>query len=170
MNWYQKALDNGHQMNDWLSQRMEECKLKLPSNVEVIFNNAWATAPNDINTDKWNIYLHLHFQINHCNNRKLYIRFTTELSNDNNDSTGIILSIIDDECIPNYDFCEWKDYIHWINEGAQNWPNNDSNMRLKTTIQVLDENKNPLSTNTYWITYNVFHKIRLFHGNELYLA
>lgn len=170
MNWYQKALDNGFQMDEWLSKRMEECKLKLPSNVEVIFNNAWATAPNDINTDKWNIYLHLHFQINHCNNRKLYIRFTTELSNDNNDSTGIILSIIDDECIPNYDFCEWKDYIHWINEGAQNWPNNDSNMRLKTTIQVLDENKNPLSTNTYWITYNVFHKIRLFHGNELYLA
>lgn len=170
MNWYQKALDNGHQMNDWLSQRMEECKLKLPSDVEVIFNNAWATAPNDVNTDKWNIYLHLHFQINHCNNRKLYIRFTTELSNANNDSTGIILSIADDECTPNYDFCEWKDYVHWINEGAQNWPNNDSNMRLKTTIQVLDENKNPLSTNTYWITYNVFHKIRLFHGNELYLA
>ena len=170
MKWYQKALDNGYQMDDWLSQRMEECKLKMPSNVEVIFNTAWTTAPNDKNTYKWNIYLHLHFQINHCNNRKLYVRFTTELSNANNESTGIILSIEDDECIPNYDFCEWKDYIHCINEGAQNWPNNDSNLRLKTTIQVLDEYKNPLTTNSYWIAYNVCHKIRLFHGSELYLA
>lgn len=170
MKWYQKALDNGYQMDDWLSQRMEECKLTIPSEVEVIFNQAWATAPNDANEDKWSIYLHLHFQINHCKNRRLYIRFTTELSNENNDSTGIVLSVIDDVCTPDNDFCEWKDYIHWINESDQIWPNAGSFMKLKTTIQVLNTDLKPLTSNSYWITYDIYHKIRLFHDNELYLA
>ena len=56
MKWYQKALDNGYQMNDWLSQRMEECKAKLPSDATVKFPKAWVTQG-----DNTYITIHFHF-------------------------------------------------------------------------------------------------------------
>ena len=166
LNHYQKALDNGCMM-DGLSQLIEGCKAKLSPNPEIIWNKAWVTQNREIN--KWGIDIHLHFQVNNCKDKIIFIRYTTEIATQDNKGTGVILSVLDDECKPSYDYCEWNDYIHSLFEGGQKWPNNNYKMRLRTSIQILNKSKDIISTNSYWITYDIIHNIRVFHQNELYL-
>ena len=149
-----------------ISLRMKGCNMESsPSDSEVIFNKAWVSAPENQDIDKWNIDIHLHFQINNYNNKKLYVRMTTALYNQPN----VVLSIQDKECIPDSDHCEWEDFQSYINEHSLKWPNKDAQLKLTTTFQVLDESKHPLTMATSEVTYNVYHKIRRFHKNELYL-
>ena len=130
--------------------------------------------------------LKIRHQIKIENNKKLreeiknYIKSNNELIVENKVNTlfittalfnqpNVVLSIQDKECIPDSDHCEWEDFQSYINELSPKWPNKDAHLKLTTTFQVLDESKQPLTMAQSEVTYNVYHKIRRFHKNELYL-
>ena len=126
---------------------------------DVVFFNAWVAQG-----DKKSIAVHMDFQVNNYKNKKLFIRYTTEMVN-----TGDVISEFDYEIKPDYDQSEWQDFVYYLFENAQNWPNADLLLNLRTSIQVLDSTKKAISEQIN-ITYNARHRIRMFHENELTLG
>ena len=159
-----KALGYCYLNGNGVTQNLSEAKswfLKAAqiNSEKVIFFNAYAEQG-----DKNRIDIHLSFQVNDYKNKKIYVRYTTDLVN-----TGDILSEYDYEIKPEHDQCEWQDFVYNLFENNQKWPNADLLLNLRTTIKVLDSSKEPISEETI-LTYNARHKIRIFHENELLLG
>ena len=164
MKWYQKALDNGYQMNDWLSQRMEECKAKLPSDATVKFPTAWVTQGDDTY-----ITIHFHFIVHNHKDRNLTFKFYTESLSPNStkNSNNIIFDDMSDYtamCI--YDNSEWKDYSYDLFQNIAKYNLQYGNgWKLKTTMSVYDDQGRLLGS--AFIKYIVNHESRMLRGDKL---
>lgn len=160
--WAQKALDNGYEEMDGEMKKIIE---NISLDPEVVFEKAWVTQ-----ADKTSLAIHVHYTVNNCLGRKLFVRFTTENATKDNRGTGEFLGHFDFQVVPEYQNTEWKDFVYYLIEKEQAWPNSNLGLRLKTTIEVLDERKKPLTPeNDFWVAYSVQHRIRVFHDNELTL-
>jgi tetratricopeptide (TPR) repeat protein len=151
LDYYQKALDNGYQMNDWISKRIKTCESILIGPKATI-GKAWVSQLDD-----QTIVVHFHIQIKNCKNKKVSFIFQTKQARLN---YSVDVKPTDD----NY---EWRDYCYFINETDVKNKLLFGISHLETELIIKDNNRNVLCSKI--MKYKVHHEARLFHKNKLTL-
>ena len=163
MNWYQKALDNGYQMDDWLSQRMEECKLKMPSRPTAKIVSIWAmnTNPHDMSGNNYgndsSIIVHCYIKVDNMNGREGKAVLTM--------STNGVSFNKTESLVPIYDLAEWKDFrfpiyandiINLIEKGRH---------QFLAQVDIYDDQNNCMTSSSVYV--NIKYSTGIFSGTKV---
>lgn len=168
LNYYQKALDNGFEMNDWISQHIEECKTKLPTGASCDFSGAWVSQ-----FDNSTIATHFHFVVHNHKGRNLKLKFVTDSLSPNSTHNSLLMngttiSTYEQTVVPDYDDCEWKDYVNYIFQSViKSFLLYGDGWLLKTEMTVYDANGVNLGSTS--IQYTVNHEAKMFRSDRLTL-
>ena len=150
LDYYHKALDNGFEMNDWISERIKSCESML-AGPNATIGKAWVSQLDD-----QTIIVHFHITIMNSRNKKVSFVFKTRQAN-------LEFSI---DQMPPYDECEWQDYCYYLNETDVKNLFFGINY-LETELIVKDKNGKDLCSKI--IKYKVRHEAHIFHKNKLIL-
>jgi len=163
MNWYQKALDKGYQMDDWISSRMKECKTKILSQPTAKIVSIWVlnANPHDMLGNGYgndsSIIVHCHIQVDNMNGRTGKAVLTM--------STNGISFNKTESLTPNYDSCIWKDFRFPI------YVNDIINLIAKGRHQFLaqvdlyDDQNNCMASST--INMSIKYSSGIFSGTKV---